>query len=136
MDINRDWIGKGIKVPELFNKVSGDINTNSGSDRIKQSIYYILTTIQGERFFLPEFGSKLHLLVFEPNDLILRDLVQVYIKDALRKWEPRIQVLSVTCANEYDNILYVDIHYLIKATNMQENYVFPFNRNPMDLERQ
>lgn len=136
MDISRDWIGKGIKVPNLFNKVSGEVNTNEGSDRIKQSIYYILTTIQGERFFLPEFGSKLYMLIFEPNDLILRDLAQVYIKDALRKWEPRIQVIAVSCGDEYDNTLYIDIHYIIKSTNMRDNYVFPFNRNPMDLERQ
>ena len=133
-DLDRQWIGKGIKVPDLFNKFSGGVNTNSGIDRIKQSIYYILTTVPGERFFLPDFGSKLNLLLFEPNDLIVRDLVQVYIKEALAKWEPRIQVLAVNCEEEFDNVLYVNINYIIKATNMRENYVFPFNRNPMNLE--
>ena len=130
--INKNWIGSGIQVPEVFHKYSGKLNTNTGTDRINQSIYYILTTIPGERFFLPEFGSKLHLLLYEPNDLIFADLAQVYIKDALGRWEPRIDVVDVK-VKAVDNCDYINIHYLIKSTNSHENYVFPFRRDLMDL---
>lgn len=132
-DFDNKWIGRGMEMPYPFNPNTGGIQINTGSDRLHQSIHYILSTIPGERFFLPEFGSKLYLLLFEPNDYILRDLIQVYIKEALDRWEPRITVLSVETQDTGDTTVPVMITFRIKATNMIDNYVYPFRRDAQRL---
>lgn len=130
----RKRIGEGIQMPMPFSSVTGGVQTNNENNRIHQSIYYILSTIPGERFFLPEFGSKLHLCVFEPNDHILNDLIKLYVTEALTKWEPRITVLAVEPrAETEDNILPVFISYRINSTNIQDNYVYPFNRGSYNI---
>lgn len=132
-DFDDKWIGTGMKMSKPFNPNTGGVIENTGSDRLHQSIFYILSTIPGERFFLPEFGSKLYLLLFEPNDYILKDLIQVYVKEALDRWEPRITVLSVEAQEEDNNVVPVYISFRVKATNMVDNYVYPFRRNAMQL---
>lgn len=128
-EFDNKWIGKGMQMPQPFNSTTGDIDTNTGTDRLHQSIYYILSTIPGERFFMPEFGSKLYLVLFEPNDYITSDLIQTYVKEALDRWEPRIEVISVDPQNiGEDNVIPVMITFRIKATNMIDNYVYPFKK--------
>lgn len=132
-EFDNKWIGRGIRMPYPFNLRTGDIATNTGSDRLHQSIHYILSTIPGERFFLPEFGSNLYRLIFEQNDHILRDLIQVYVKEALTKWEPRITLLGVEPQDTGDNTVPVVITYRVRATNMIDNYVYPFKREAQRL---
>lgn len=129
IDKVEDWIGSGVQFAHSFNPDSGRVIANKGADRLHQSIYIILSTIKGERFFLPEFGSDLHKLVFEQNDYILKDLLQVYIKEALAKWEPRIVVTAVEVLSEQEgNTVPVSISYRIKKSNVTGNYVYPFER--------
>jgi phage baseplate assembly protein W len=136
LEFDNKWVGKGIQMPNPFNLDTGGLTINTGSARLHQSIYYILSTIPGERLFLPDFGSKLYLLVFEQNDYILRDLIQVYIKEALAKWEPRITVVAIEPKEDEDgdgNTIPVSIIYRIKSTNMLDNYVYPFKKGAYQL---
>lgn len=133
-EFNKKWVGNGIQVPNTFNKLSGKININSGLDRIRQSIFMILSTSPGERLFLPEFGCDLYKLVFEPNDLILKDLLKISIQKALSLWEPRITVISVVPDTNYDtNIVPITITFKVKSLNIVDNYVYPFSRNARPL---
>jgi len=54
--------------------------------------------------------------------------MDVYIKEALLKWEPRIEVTSVvvTPDRDKDNRLNIDISYRVKTTNTKKNLVYPF----------
>ena len=42
------------------------VSVSKGVQKVNQSIHSIVTTRKGERIFMPEFGSNLRLLVFEP----------------------------------------------------------------------
>ena len=127
-------IGTGLKGEDTFNETNGKVLSNTGVDRLNQSICHILGTRIGERFFLPEFGSNLHELIFEPNDYILQDLLVYYISDALGKWEPRIKVPQVVPeVIAHDNVVPVNISYNIVNTNLTVNYVYPFNRSVYEL---
>ena len=86
LDYQEEIISRGIAL-ECFDVTTGSSISNSGLERINQSINHILSTRIGTRFFLPEFGSKLYTLIFEPNDFILYDLIKRYVKEALEKWE-------------------------------------------------
>ena len=67
----------------------------SGLAMVESSVYQILNTAPGERVHLPEFGSRLKLLVFEPIDEFLAIQIKTEIKDAINRWEDRITVLDV-----------------------------------------
>jgi phage baseplate assembly protein W len=61
-------------------------------ESIYQSIYNILTTRRGDRFFNPEFGSRIEELLFDPLDDItaLNLLHEVVV--VLERYEPRIRL--------------------------------------------
>ena len=92
----------------------------------------ILLTPKGQRVMRPEFGCEIHELVFAPNDATTAGLAAYYVQEALRMWEPRINVVRVD-ANpdlENDGRLLVEIDYQIKSTYDQRSLVFPFYRIP------
>ena len=127
-DAGPDLIGRGwafpIKlVPDRLRPFLG------GDEKIRQSIWIILTTAPGERQMLPEFGCGIHDLVFQPNTAALRGAVQARVRDALLRWEPRIDVLDVrvdTPPADERNRLLIRIDYRVRADNALFNLVFPF----------
>jgi len=61
----------------------------------RSSIINILCTVPGERKMEPEFGSRLSLLLFEPNDELLHQQIIDETKGALSRWDPFIEVRGV-----------------------------------------
>lgn len=49
----------------------------------------------GELPWRTAFGTPLQLLRHQRNEAVLAELARVYIRDALRKWVPEAEVLSV-----------------------------------------
>lgn len=97
-----------------------DFMADGGEAAIRSSVGQILGTMAGgeegggELFWRPEFGSRLHLLRHKRNDAVLQELARVYAVDALKKWEPRVQVKSVEVTRETqegENILAVRLRY-------------------------
>ncbi len=99
-------------------------------DLIESSIYQILNTVsgeQGERVHLPEFGSKLKLLVFEPLDEFLAIQLKEEIKDAINRWEDRVYISSVrvfmpqeSTAGEGQHQVTVVVRYVVKSGLQEE----------------
>jgi len=75
-------------------RTRGYFSPQDGLATIRDSIVTILVTRIGERVHLPEFGSRLHELVFEQQDEAFQVLAQEYVFEALRTWEPRIDLIS------------------------------------------
>jgi hypothetical protein len=74
----------------------GRVQWSDGEVNIQEAIRIILMTEQHERLRLPEFGGGLGRFLFEPNTVSTRHSIQDRITKALTRWEPRIQVESVT----------------------------------------
>ena len=129
-------IGTGIDFPFRYdtgNTVGTLVQSNAG-ERIRDSIHVILSTRIGERMFNPEFGSRLPELVFEPNDDILKNLLRIYTVEALRRWEKRIEILTVTMLDGYNddrNTIGINIEYTIRNSHIKGSYVFPFVKEGM-----
>lgn len=136
LDVQSRIIGYGLKTDGMFNDRSGGVNYASGSDLINQSIKMILSTREGERFFMPSFGSRLHKLIFQPETTVLFDLISSEIKRALDLWEQRITVDNVLCSVNESSPNQVDcqIQYTLRNTNLSGNYVYPLNVNLYDME--
>ncbi|MCE5313993.1 MAG: GPW/gp25 family protein [Armatimonadota bacterium] len=129
-----EFLGKGLKFPFTFQKRSGgaQISTATSSDHahIHESIRQILGTKRGERFMRPDFGTRLHELVFEPNDQILYGLIRHEVTDALDTWEPRIVVTDVSVGSDEndEHLVLVNISYRLISAQIESNFVYPFYR--------
>ena len=121
-----DFLGKGWKYPVSVKQ--GKIDVSEGEDSIRESIMIILGTSKGERVMRPDFGCGINELVFAPNNTSTATLMDFYIKEALLKWEPRIEVLDVSVSpdEEEGNKLIINIEYMVRSTNTKRNLVYPF----------
>ncbi len=126
MTVEKDFLGKGWKFPVSIKNEK--IASAEGEDPIKESIMIIIGTAKGERVMRPDFGCGIQELVFGPNNTSTATLISVYIKEALLKWEPRIEVLNVSAVpdKEEGNRLDINIEYRIRTTNTRRNIVYPF----------
>jgi phage baseplate assembly protein W len=122
-----DFLGKGWTFP-IKPDLAGRLTFTEGEAKIRQSILLILSTAPGERIMRPEFGCGVHDLVFEPNTPTLHGLVQMRVRDALTRFEPRIDVLAVDIepAPERRNYLPIRIQYRVRRNNSFFNLVYPF----------
>ena len=124
---NREFLGQGLAFPLQVNP-RGAIALASGERDIEQSIRIILETAPGERVMRPEFGCRIHELVFAPNNAATEGLLIHYVKEALDRWEPRIEVLDIevsTAANSQATLL-AEIKYAIRDTHNERSIVYPF----------
>jgi phage baseplate assembly protein W len=132
-----DFLGKGLKFPFMFQSVSGGTEVSTVTSRehhhIKESILQILGTRPGERLMNPEFGSRLHDLVFERSDEVLKGLIRHYVIDAIKRWEKRIIITGVTFDDSPQhidrNLLLARISYRIISNNAYGNLVYPYHRD-------
>src|SRR5687767_5473519 len=107
---------------------SGGIALVSHDEEIAESMRLILGTSPGERPMRPEFGCPIHEHIFASTDATTAGLIAFEVRNALRRWEPRIEVVDVvvTPADDQPSLLYIDVSYEIRSTNDRRNLVFPF----------
>jgi len=111
---------------------SRDLVAAEGIDAITQALANRIKTRKGELASLghPDYGSQHHTLIGEPNVQRTRDLIKLYVLQALRD-EPRIEkVLKADVTAEHspprDSVLLTLSIKLISATN-PINLVIPFS---------
>nr|BFD94109.1 GPW/gp25 family protein [Kitasatospora sp. Xyl93] len=118
--------GKGVAFPVGFD-ATGAIAESSGVERIRQSIVIVMSTRPGERIMHPDFGCGLHSLAFAPNTPATANLARHYVKYALARWEPRIEVTEVTVANDLSSAaLMIDITYGIRGNGDRQSLTLSF----------
>jgi phage baseplate assembly protein W len=125
--ITRAFLGVGWKFPLQVNSAGG-VAVSLYEQRVEESIYLILSTARGERVMLPDFGCGIHDLVFQVNDPRTRSVVIEHVRQALVKYESRIDLLDVIAdsAPEQPNLLLIRVNYRIRANNAIGNLVYPF----------
>ena len=121
------FFGSGLAFP-LRLSATGEFAIATDEQKVEDSIRIILGTAPGERLMRHEFGCGIHELVFEPNTALLRGKLQKRVEDALRRYEPRIDVLDVDVRSlpERRNELDVAIEYRLRRNNALHNMVYPF----------
>jgi len=119
------FLGVGWAFPPAA--ASGDLATAAYETDIQQSIRIILGTAPGERVMRPDFGAGLKTLIFEPMNTTTAALAQYNVLQALTKWEPRIDSVTVNVTPQPSTgSLQIDIRYRVRATNTFYNLVYPF----------
>ena len=126
-----DFLGVGWAFP-IGVDARGRIGLARQVTDIEQAIQMILLTPKGQRVMRPEFGCQIHELIFAPNDANTWGMAEYYVEEALRFWEPRIEVLNVTARPSDGQTERMDVHvdYRVKATLDKRTLVYPFYRIP------
>ena len=124
---NPGFLGRGWAFPVTAG-AAGQIEFAAGATAIEQSVGIILGTSPAERVMRPELGCGIWDLVMEPNTPQLHGRVQVRVREALVRWEPRIDVLDVRVDSppEQKQLLLIHIDYRIRSNNAAYNLVYPF----------
>ena len=120
-------IGSGLAFPLQVDRRGGIALARDETD-IEQAIELILATAPGERPMRPEFGCGVHDFVFDSIDAGTVGKMELAIRDALDRWEPRVIVETVEF--DLDEVgegrLIIDIGYRVRVTNTIRNLVYPF----------
>lgn len=109
---------KGLPTAIVFND-RGLVTDVSGISKIHASVVAILLTPKGTRFREFNFGSRLTQYVMEPNDAFLEVNIKREIKEALRLWEPRVDLLDIQIGR-VNKTVNIRIQYLVKSLDKTE----------------
>lgn len=74
---------------------SGALDTVTDAAAVRQALLLLLTTRPGERVMRPDYGCRLGELMFALRDETTAGLAIHYVESAIRRWEPRVEVLKV-----------------------------------------
>lgn len=97
--------------------VSGDVRPIVDDLAIRRSITNLIRTSRGSRPFYPEYGCTISSLLFSNADVFSKNTIKDSVYDALNKFEPRIDVISVEPTFDNDNGVSLQIKYRIKNTS-------------------
>src|SRR5919106_6846182 len=96
------FVGRGIAYPMRVS-TTGGIALSSREEEIAESMRLILGTSPGERPMRPDFGCPIHEHIFAPADTTTIGLIAFDVRNALTRWETRIEVHDVTVRRD-DNL--------------------------------
>lgn len=124
-------LGKRIAFP-LHLDDRNQLAMSDGDMAVRQSIYLIVMTVPGERVLRPEFGCRIHELIFDPLNKQTMITAKRFVEEAIRRWEPRISVEElVVDVGDMDRAeLLINIKYKHKNRPDPRSLVFPYYLNP------
>jgi len=124
---NKKFLGIGWKFPVDVDS-KGLILSSEYEENIQESIRIILETAKGERVMRPDFGCGIHNFAFEIINASTIGQMKHTIRNALEKWEPRIELIDIKVnANNIDTgKLLFNLEYNVSRTNNKFNMVYPF----------
>jgi phage baseplate assembly protein W len=108
---------------------TGGIELVAESDSVRQAILLLLSTIPGERVMRPDYGCDLYRLIFSPNDDTTAGLAIHYVGQAIKRWEPRVEIESLDAEPNTEDAARLDILlvYRLRATLRTETFMFSVN---------
>lgn len=80
----------------------GLLSSLKSIDKIKANLLCVLLTNPGERIMLPNFGTPLRDILFDPNDEILAEKAKQMIITSIKKWEPRVVINAIDIYSNYE----------------------------------
>jgi phage baseplate assembly protein W len=98
---------------------AGRLSGVGGHEAVRQAIILLLTTIPGERVMRPGYGCPLHRLMFAPNDATTAGLAIHYVRQSIKRWEPRIEIVRLDAGVDpaAPSQLTVSLDYRVRGNN-------------------
>ena len=110
---------KDISMSFETNPLNDDLDSLSDTSAIARSIRNIVFTSPGEKFFNPDFGSRISESLFENVDEVSALAIEDEIKSSIINFEPRVNLLNTNVVpNPDDNEMNVTIEYEITGIDI------------------
>lgn len=94
------------------NPLTGDLVLLTNEKAINSALRNLLTVNKGEYLFQPDKGSTLNGMLFENRTPAVMKLIKEMVKDTIKIYEPRADVLSVDVSSEIDSHeIYIKVVY-------------------------
>lgn len=131
--MSSDLVGSGWAFPGAFTP-AGTVALATGTRELDGAIRMIIGTAPGQRVMRPEFGCAIDDYIFEPLTPRTLGLIELAVREALLRWEPRIALETVAATvGAQDGVVDLEVGYRVKATNDHRNLVFPFYVIPREV---
>jgi phage baseplate assembly protein W len=69
---------------------------------VKRDLLNHIFTLKGERLYMPNFGTRIPLLAFEPNDEQTRAIVETDLREVFN-YDPRVKLLDLAVTSLPNN---------------------------------
>ena len=110
---------KDLSMSFETNPLNDDLVSLSDTTAIARSIRNIVFTSPGEKFFNPDFGSRISESLFENVDEVSALAIEDEIKSSIINFEPRVNLSFVNVKpNPDDNEMNVTIEYEITGIDI------------------
>ena len=110
---------KDISMSFETNPLNDDLVSLSDTSAIARSIRNIVFTSPGEKFFNPDFGSRISESLFENVDDVSALAIEDEIRSSIINFEPRVNLLNTKVVpNPDDNEMNVTIEYEITGIDI------------------
>ena len=94
---------RDISMTFQSNPLNSDLIALKNESAISRSIRNIVFTLPGEKFFNPNFGSRVSKILFENIDEIAASNIRDEIASSIVNYEPRVELIDVIVNPDYDN---------------------------------
>ena len=94
---------KDISMSFQTNPLNDDLIALKNSSAIARSIRNIVFTQPGEKFFNPDFGSRITESLFENMDEVSALEIRDEIENSIKNFEPRVNVREVRVVPDFTN---------------------------------
>lgn len=94
---------KDISATFKSNPLTNDVVDLKNASAIARSVRNIVMTVPGEKFFDPDFGSRISQSLFENIDNITALTIRDEIDNSIRNYEPRVDLNEVIVDPDFDN---------------------------------
>jgi len=94
---------KDISMTFQINPLNSDLIALKNESAIARSVRNIVFTIPGEKFFDESFGSNISRSLFENIDDITASIIVDEVRQSIRNFEPRVNLLDVQAFPDFDN---------------------------------
>tara|TARA_A100001201_G_scaffold27364_1_gene30073 strand:+ start:144 stop:545 length:402 start_codon:yes stop_codon:yes gene_type:complete len=99
--ISKDF--KDIGSAFQINPLSNDLLAIKNETAIARSVRNLIFTLQGERFFNQDLGSRVSRALFENIDRISASVIEDEIRNTIDNFEPRVRLIDVSVTPDYSN---------------------------------
>ena len=86
-----------------INPLSNDLLAIKNKTAIARSVRNLIFTLQGERFFNQDLGSRVSRALFENIDRISASVIEDEIRNTIDNFEPRVRLIDVSVTPDYSN---------------------------------
>jgi len=105
--------------------------TTTDIELVKHDLLNHFNTKVGERVMLPNFGSIIHDMLYEPLDINSKEIIYEDVRRVINS-EPRVQLISDPVLSERDNGIRIEVELNFIPQDTADHLVIDFERESAD----